>query len=359
MIPAAAAVARPLRATFRTTVFFLKVLPTLPSRPIDLLTLAPKREELAYPTRHGPIAGDLYLPGGRGPHPGIVVCLGVVPFEVDHPQVPRLGEALARAGFAALLYWSPAMRDLRLDPDDAGDIALAYDALLARPDVDPERSGLLGTCVGGAFALLAAAQPLIRERISFVAAFAPYASMWTLSQSIASATRAGRNGRVAWPVDQLTRKVFVRSLTDALPPEEAELLRSTPDVAALDPSQLSDLGRTIQTLLGALSPAEASAALRRLPPDLRARLSRLSPINYLDEIHAPAIIFGHDVDDLVVPVDESRRLRDALARRPGARYTEFAMFQHADPTKRNLPPHRLLWQLSKFYRYVYPVFRGA
>jgi hypothetical protein len=29
-------------------------------------------------------------------------------FSCFHPQVPRLGKALARAGFAALLYWSPA-----------------------------------------------------------------------------------------------------------------------------------------------------------------------------------------------------------------------------------------------------------
>jgi hypothetical protein len=137
------------------------------------------------------------------------MCLGVVPFGVEHPQVPRLEEALARSSFAALIYWSPAMRDLRLDPEDIENIALAYHWLLEQPYVDPGRSGLFGTCVGGSFALMAAAHPLIRDRVAFVGAFAPYTSMWTFAQDVASATRPCEEGRSPWQVDQLTRKVYV------------------------------------------------------------------------------------------------------------------------------------------------------
>ena len=56
---------------------------------------------------------------------------------------------------------------------------------IEQPDVDPARSGFLGTCVGGAFGLMAAADPRIRDRVAFVAAYAPYASMWTLARDIA------------------------------------------------------------------------------------------------------------------------------------------------------------------------------
>ena len=45
------------------------------------------------------------------------------------------------------------------------------------------------------------------------------------------------------------------------------------------------------------------------------------------------------------------------AGRWGVRYTEFGMFQHADPTKRKLPLPRLVSELSKFYRFVYPMYR--
>jgi hypothetical protein len=113
------------RAAAKTAVLLLKVYPMLPSRPLDWVTPRPVVERFGYPTSRGQVEGDLYRPASRGRHPAVVVCLGVVPFGVDHPQVPRLGEALARSGFAALLYWSPAMRDFRLDPTDVADIASA------------------------------------------------------------------------------------------------------------------------------------------------------------------------------------------------------------------------------------------
>src|SRR2546426_12168339 len=124
---------RPIRAVTRAAIFFLKVFPMLPSRPVDWVTKPPVIEKVRYPTRFGQAEGDLYRPRACGPHPGIVVCLGVVPFGVDHPQVPILGKALARAGFAALLYWSPTMRDFRLDPEDVENIALAYHWLIEQP----------------------------------------------------------------------------------------------------------------------------------------------------------------------------------------------------------------------------------
>ena len=68
---------------------------------------------------------------------------------------------------------------------------------------------------------------------------------------------------------------------------------------------------------------------------------------------------AHDCDDQVIPIGESRRLRDALAGRPGLRYTEFTMFKHLDPSKVRLPLVALMRELVKFYRSVYPVFRRS
>src|SRR5512143_698758 len=130
---------RPVRALGHAAVFFFKLFPMLPSRPVDWVTKAPVVDKVRYPTLHGEVEADLYRPSTGGPHPGIVVCLGVVPFGVEHPQVPVLGKALSRAGFVTLLYWSPAMRDFRLDAEDIENIALAYGWLTERPDVDPAR----------------------------------------------------------------------------------------------------------------------------------------------------------------------------------------------------------------------------
>jgi len=350
--------ARSIRAVTRLAVFFLKVFPMLPSRPVDWVTKPPLIEKVTYPTRFGPAEGDIYRPSAGGPHPGIVVCLGVVPFEVDHPQVPILGKALARAGFVALLYWSPAMRDFRLDPEDVENIALAYHWLIEQPYVDPARSGLLGTCVGGSFALMAATTPLIRDRVAFISAYAPYSSMWTFARDIASATRSGEDGREPWQVDPLTRKVFIHSLTAWLEPDEAERFRSTfaDEDGHFDERGLSTDGQAVYSLLTALDEAEAETALHRLPAIMQERLSSLSPLNYVKGIQAPLIVLLHDRGDEVIPIGESRRLLSALVGHAGVHYTEM-QFSHLDPVKGKLPFLRLVRELSKFFLAMYPLFR--
>lgn len=352
---------RSLRAAVRTAMFVLKVLPMLPSRPVDWVTPAPVRERVRYPSSHGDVEAELARPSTPGPHPGIVVCLGVVPFGVDHPQVPRLQEALTRAGFATLLHWSPNMRDWRLDPADIDDLAMAYDWLVSRPDVDPARSGLFGTCVGGSFALMAATSPRIRDRVSFAGAFSPYASMRTLARDIATASWLREAGREPWAVDPLTRRVYVQSLTAHLDPAEAAWLREAMAEPSgdIDPTGLSPAGRQVLPLLGPLSTEEVDDAIAALPPALLRDLDAASPLTHLDGLRAPLIVLMHDHDDPVIPRTESLRLRDALATRPGLRYTEFTMFRHLDPSKvqMRLPP--LLRELGRFYLAMYPIFRRA
>lgn len=350
----------PIRTVAKAAVFFLKVFPMLPSRPVDWVTKPPLIEKVRYPTRFGQAEGDLYRPSAPGSHPGIVVCLGVVPFGVDHPQVPVLGKALARAGFAALLYWSPAMRDFRLDPEDVENIPAAYHWLIQQPYVDGARSGLLGTCVGGSFALMAAASPLIRDHVAFLTAYAPYCSMWTFVRDIASATRSCGEGREPWRVDPLTRKVFVHSLTAILEGGEAERLRSAFVIERghLDGCSLSVDGQAVYSLLTAPDEDNAERALHHLPPIMQEPLAALSPINYLKDIHAPLILLLHDREDSVIPVGESRQLRFALAQHAGVHYTEM-QFQHLNPLKGKLPLFRLVRELGKFFRAVYPIFRQA
>ena len=349
-----------MRAMAKAAIFFLKLFPMLPSQPIDWVTKPPVVEKVKYPTRYGQAEGDLYRPSTGGPHPGILVCLGVVPFEVDHPQVPVLGKALARAGFAALLYWSPAMREFRLDPEDVENIPLAYQWLIEQPYIDPARSGLLGTCVGGSFALMAAASPLIRDHVAFLSAYAPYSSLWTFARDVASNTRSCGNGREPWKVDPLTRKVFVHSMTSLLDPGEAESFRCAfvDGSGSLDERSLSTDGRAVYALLTAPDEAAAETALHRLPPVMQERLSTLSPMNYLKDIQAPLMVLLHDRGDQVIPVGESRRLLSAFDGHTGVHYTEM-QFQHLDPSKARLPFLRLAREFGKFFIAMYPLFRQA
>jgi len=127
----------------------------------------------------------------------------------------------------------------------------------------------------------------------------------------------------------------------------------------VDPRALSDAGRAIYPLLTGLHADAADTALRRLPASLQERLMALSPTSYVKDLRAPLVVLGHDRDDLVVPVSESRHLRSILAGHAKVHYTEFGLFQHADPTKRKLPPWRLFHELARFFLYIYPVYRAV
>ena len=351
---------RPIRAVARAAIFILKLFPMLPSQPVDWVTKPPLNEKVRYPTRFGPAEGEVYRPSAGGRHPAMLVCLGVVPFGVDHPQVPILGRALARAGFVALLYWSPAMRDFRLDVEDIENIALAYNWLIEQPYVDPAKSGLLGTCVGGSFALMAAGSPLIQDRVSFISAYAPYSSLWTFARDVVSHMHSCEDGREPWQVDPLTHKVFVHSITSFLDPAEAEWFRSTFASGRAHPTSrdLSPNGQAVYSLLTALDEDDADAALHRLPRIVQERLSVMSPMNYVKDIHAPLIVLLHDRGDQVIPVGESRLLRSALTAHAGVHYTEME-FQHLDPVKAKLSLIRLLREFGKIFFAMYLIFRHA
>jgi hypothetical protein len=126
----------------------------------------------------------------------------------------------------------------------------------------------------------------------------------------------------------------------------------------MDGSSLSADGRAVYDLLTAQGWEGADSALHCLPPAMQQRMTAMSPVTYLKDIHAPLIILLHDEGDQVIPVGESRRLVAALGDHRGLHYTEMH-FSHLDPVKGKLPWHRLAREFGKFYASVYPLFRRA
>lgn len=217
---------------------------------------------------------------------------------------------------------------------------------------------MLGTCVGGAFALMAATRPLIRNRITFLGSYAPYYSMWTFARDIASATRSNGNGGEPWQVDPLTRKVFASSLAALLEPDKAERFRCAfaPEHKPFDHHGLSADGQAVLALLTAQDGDEAETAPHRLPLFMQELIGALSTAHVLQDLHFPLMFLLHNQGDGVIPVDESRHLRSALAGHAGIHYTEMR-FQHLDPAKGRLPPFRLAWEFGKFFLAVLPLFQ--
>jgi len=106
--------------------------------------------------------GDLRLSAGPGPHPGVVLT---GPFTGTRDQVTGLYAArLTDAGYATLAFdhrnWGESGGEPRNHEDAQGkleDLRAAVSLLRSRPEVDGDRIGALGICLGGGYALRFAA----------------------------------------------------------------------------------------------------------------------------------------------------------------------------------------------------------
>ncbi|MCI0779136.1 MAG: hypothetical protein J4N32_03900, partial [Chloroflexi bacterium] len=120
---------------------------------------------------------------------------------------------------------------------------------------------------------------------------------------------------------------------------------------------LSTEARAVHGLLSGTTLEEAEALLREVPQRLLDAVDALSPSKHLDGLSARLLIM-HDREDALAPVEESRRLADAVADRGDTRYTEFSFFSHVDPGE-GVGTIGLVTESFKLYRHLYTVIREA
>ncbi|MEO3889875.1 alpha/beta hydrolase [Nonomuraea sp. B5E05] len=128
------------------------------------------------------LVGDLRVPEGGGPRPGLVFT---GPFTGVRDQVTGLYAArLAERGYVTLSFdhrnWGESGGEPRRHEDPQGklhDLRAAVSMVRSRPEVDPERIGVVGICLGGGYALkFAAFDPRVRIFAGIAGAYNnPYA----------------------------------------------------------------------------------------------------------------------------------------------------------------------------------------
>lgn len=353
-------------AALHTALFVLQVL-DVPFKPQPWFALPPVRQEVSYSQADGAGLADIYRLPGDGQRAAVLLFLGANAAGRDDPDVVNLGNALARAGFVAMFHWSPTMAlQFNIDSKEIENLVWAFQHLRAQEVVDPQRVGLGGFSVGASFALVAAADPRIRDQVAFVNVFGPYYDAHDLLLQMASRSRFYQGQSEPWDPDPLTLRVFVNELVEAQEdPWERELLRDLlvrrvregQEVPNSELAGLSSQGQAVYRLSEGTTLEEAETLYQALPIGFRQDMARISPSTYVAGLKARLLIM-HDRDDRLIPVGESRRLAEAVKSRGNFRYTEVLAFRHVRPELGGDP-----WQLAregyKLYRHMYGIIRVA
>ncbi len=349
------------RAGFHTALFVTQVL-ELPVKPQAWFTDEPLRHEAHYPSSDGTTVADVYRNPDGKPRAAVALFLGANAAGRDDPDVVNLGNALARAGYVTMFHWSPSMAlKANIEPAETGNLVWAFLYLSEREYVDPERIGLGGFCVGASFALVAAADPRIQDRVHFVNAFGPYFDAESLLLQAASRSVVYDGERTPWEPDVLTMRVLANELIETLDePADAEALtRHYMDNQALTPAELDALSqraKTVAALLDGTTPEAAAGLYANLPGDFQSELKAISPSAHVDNLRARLLIL-HDRHDRLVPAAESRRLLAATEARGDVRYTEVLAFEHVRPSGGGIGA--LLGEAFRLYRHMYDILRIA
>ena len=288
------------------------------------------------------IAGNPALvarPAGEGPWPAVFVVNGTVPEGRKLPEVRRLAEGFARAGYLVFVPDLPGLTEDEITPETVHETVEVAREVSERPEAQGGEVALVGVSTGATLSLLAAERTSLRGRISVVAGIAPYADRRTvLNVATTGHYRDGGKFR-RHEADPFLSYAIARSLVAALPPGEDRrtLSEELEGVDREDPDPLDvlrsrpteDLGpeaASVVRLLANEDPGRFEGLYERLPEGVRADLRALSPLAGEGRISAPVEV-ATGPKDRYFPASESY----ALARiAPGRRVTVTRALDHAE-----------------------------
>lgn len=247
---------------------------------------------------------------------GLVLVHGLSRYGQAHPFFRRMGHALARTGFAVL---APDLPNLRAFQFGESDVAVVVSAVKTLEVTTPGPLGILGFSFGAGPALLAAADPEIRDRVGLVGSFGGY---WDLTRVITFITTGWYEEDGQWRHSQqqeYNRWKLLAALTPYVAePGERRQLQQLVELKLAHPradmsreaSRLRDEGKRLLGLVENRERERVPMLMAALPPTVRNRIHRLSVASRIGEVRARLLIAHGSADDSI-PYTESVRLARA------------------------------------------------
>ena len=351
-----------VRTASHTLLLVPQLLPAIPVKPQQWFVGEPTRRPVVYTSGNSKENADLYIPAGGGRHGAVLLFLGVNPAGKDDERVVNLAEGLARAGLVVMIPWSDRMTQKRVHVEEVENLVAAFRHMQSLEEVDPNRLGMGGFCVGASLAAVAAQDERVRDHVQFVNFFGGYYDARDLVKSVVAESRFYGDDSEAWEPDILSVEVVTSHLVESVPDPIERALLSTrfeggSTEATVKEEALSPEARAVYALLSEPTLEEAEMLLAQLPERALAELAAISPSKGVDRLSARTLIM-HDRQDALVPSEESRRMADAMRARGDLYYTEFSFFKHVDPT-RPASPAVFARESFKLYLHLYNVLREA
>lgn len=293
---------------------------------------------------------DLYRPPGQA-RGGLLLVHGLSRYGKSHPAFQRVAQSLARAGFVVLAPDFQGLRAFHLSEDDVGAVVRAVTELA---DLASPPFGIVGVSFGAGPALLAAADPTIRDRVALVGSLGGYYHLVHVVSFIT--TGWFEDGGIFFRTRQqeYNRWKLLAALTPYVADREertrlqriVELKLANPQTAVRsEVGRLGPEGRNLFALVENRERDRVSDLLARLSPPARAALERLSPSVAISRVRARLLI-AHGRDDDSIPFTESLKLAQSVPNSSGV--VIFDGLRHAFPSEREwLVRLSQLWELER------------
>lgn len=306
---------------------------------------------------------EVLRPPDDEPRPAWIFVNGAHPERRREPIVWRLANGLARAGFVVFVPDIPGLGEGTVTARTLEATHAVTGAACGRPDIKGGRVALVGASTGAGLALIAAGQPELAERISVVAAVAPFADLRKLV-GLTTTDHYEESGRfVQYEVTDLHRWVVARSLAAAISAQEDrerllleldEIEREGLNPLEELPSRAGDVGEeaaAVLAVLGNRNPERFGELFDALSPAVHSFVDQMSPLRLGAGVRAPIEIVVPPTD-VYFPPGEAAALAAGL---PTARLTVTKVLDHTRP--RSTVVH--LRSFARFLAFVVRGLRGA
>ncbi len=252
-------------------------------RPLLKLTPEPITQTVTIPASDGQlITADLWLPNSNTnrQYPAVITTVGV---EVSKDDVRNtfLATNLARLGFAVLVPELPGQMAGRFDANDANYLVDSFNYLQSLPVIKKEKTGFLAYCGSSVIALIAAANPKINKKVTYVVVNNLFYNTFSLYKAIVARKLTDKNGKIVdWAANPKTVQVFNRNFIDLLPhttdkqilhrylanqPEDILFSRYFPPIPDNLWQQLSDDAKRLYYFLANHDPDQIERLIAELP----------------------------------------------------------------------------------------------